>query len=438
MPCHSIKEYSALYEESAKNSIYRSVPLLEEEWKIVSDSSGYLPEENSVTVTTGISQLRTRTLEIFEHIHLSDDIRYKKGFILNAGISIWAIDFVPKQAKDHTQYLAIGGYNSTKEHYMIDEDTQTDKRYNVVQLWSFSSSPEQMKQNPKLEMCILHEYGAISDLKWAPFNAYDEKKLGIAAVLFVDGSIRILVVPHPKFMHGQEKTVKETMFLKLEASRLLLNMPKMKASCIAWGGYGRLAYGTTSGSVVVWDILGSLLQDKPKIIASIPRVSQLPIRCISWSSLFNKNLLLTSDLDGNILVHDLSDPFMTYKVFRRRTAFTCISGTGHNSGFLFSEADGMVRRNFGYDTKKSLNLTAHNGHVWAISVSPHHGIMASVSSNGNAMVKMFASDEVELTGRHKNLEYTLYRLMFDNDTQTFRYVDGIKPSVRHFCFLFCL
>ncbi|KAI8370866.1 WD40-repeat-containing domain protein [Choanephora cucurbitarum] len=429
MPYYSIKEYSDLYEEAAKSNIYSRVSTSDKEWKTASENLDCILSPNELKIVTGISTLKTHTLMAFQSIDLSKDIKYKRGFILNVGFSIWGLDFIPKVSDSAVEYLAIGGYYSTEEHHMIKEDAKKEERYNMVQIWEFPSTTNQQSQSIKLAMCILHKFGPIAELKWAPCSAYDEQKLGIVAILFVDGSIRIFVIPHPNYVRSKEGLDDDTITIQLESPRLCLETHQAHALCLSWGGQGKLACGTTSGMIVVWDILGSLLEGKPKVIVSIPNASQVAIRCISWGSLFGQNTLFSSDFDGNILLHDLDDPHMPFKMIRRRTTFTSISGTGHSYGFLFSEADGLVRRNLSYIARKAINLNAHSSHVWSISVSPHHGVMASVSSNGSAMVKMFAHDEIELTAKHKNPEYTLYKLIFDNDTQTFRFVDGIKPNL---------
>ncbi|KAI8386832.1 WD40-repeat-containing domain protein [Blakeslea trispora] len=428
MPSYSIKEHSGLYEEAAKSNLYSEVSASDKEWKAVSENLDSLLSPNELKIITGISALKTRTLKPLQSIDLSEDIKYKRGYILNAGFSVWGLDFVPKVADDTVQYLAIGGYYSTEEHHMIKEDIQENDKFNMIQIWGFSSTESQQSHPIKLEMCILHKFGPITELKWAPCNAYDERKLGIVAVLFTDGSIRIFVIPHPDYVRSKQGLVNETITIQLQNPRLLLETRQTDALCLSWGGQGKLACGTTSGAIVVWDVLGSLFEDKIKVITTISNASQAAIRCISWASLFGQNIVFSSDFDGNILLHDLDDPHIPFKIIRRRTTFTCISGTGHGYGFLFSEADGLVRRNLSYNTRKTINLNSHSSHVWSIAVSPHHGIMASVSSNGNAMVKTFVHDEIELTTKHKNPEYTLYKLIFDDDTQSFRFVDGIKPN----------
>lgn len=51
--------------------------------------------------------------------------------------------------------------------------------------------------------------------------------------------------------------------------------------------------------------------------------------------------------------------------------------------------------------RKAVALTWHNSMIWQCAVSPHHGIMASVASNGTAMVKPFAHNDIVYTQSHR-------------------------------------
>lgn len=176
---------------------------------------------------------------------------------------------------------------------------------------------------------------------------------------------------------------------------------------------------------MIWDILESLLQKQGVISVNIPNASMLAIRCIAWKSLFDEVTLLSSDTDGNVILHDLNDPFFPYKIFRVRCRgsilvytskilirhllidpYVCLCGPGFGSGFLYAESDGVVRRNMHLTIKKAASLTSHNSMVWQCAVSPHHGIMASVGSNGTAIVKPFAHDDIVYTQSHRVCMHT--------------------------------
>lgn len=188
---------------------------------VSAEISLYLPKENKVNITTGITNKKTETLQNFESVDLSQTISNKRGHVLNTGGSVWAIEFVPKKAcleHDHEQYLAVGGYNSTAEHYTFGKNLNC---HNAIQIWHCTSDTN-ASLKPKLDMCILHDFGVVMDFKWCPLSVYDEKgKLGIIAVLFSDGEVRVFVVPHPKLVREQENiSLEETLYSKLYKSYL--------------------------------------------------------------------------------------------------------------------------------------------------------------------------------------------------------------------------
>ncbi|EPB83806.1 hypothetical protein HMPREF1544_09439 [Mucor circinelloides 1006PhL] len=413
-----ITEYSELYNQYSKRNDYQKVPLLEDEWAILDDQSeieSYLPKPNTTTVSTGITNIQTKTLDNFDSIDISKCIPKKRAHIINAGGSIWGLDFVPKPSSSNSsdQYLAIGGYNTTTEHHLLWEEADMDNRLNAIQIWKCKSLIS--KFTPVLDMCILHDYGVVVDFKWCPFSVYDTKKLGILAVMFSNGIIRLFVVPHPQNMRKKGKSSqRDTVYIKAKQARLELKLPNPKSNsilCFAWGGYRKLACGTRSGCIVIWDVLESLLQKNGIISVNIPNASMLGIRCIAWRSLFDEAILLSSDTDGNVILHDLNDPCFPHKIFRVRCKIPTFVCVGQELDQVFCTQRMMVCM------------------VWQCAVNPHHGIMASAGSNGTAIVKPFAHDDIIYTQSHRPAECTLYELIFDDASKTFKYLDGFLPKI---------
>ncbi|KAI7892019.1 WD40-repeat-containing domain protein [Mucor mucedo] len=432
----TIKEYAQKYNELSNSNEFTQIPLIKNEWNILRDSAEintYMPSENCVNITTGITNFKTEAVKNFNSVDLSQSITNKRGHVLNTGGSVWALEFVPKKAcldHDHTQYLAVGGYNSVTEHHTFAESPHCR---NAIQIWQCTSDTNSSLK-PQLDMCILHDFGVVVDFKWCPSSVYDEAdKLGIMTVLFGDGQVRVFVVPHPNLVREQNNIpLEETVYILAKSPRLLLKLPRAYNMCIAWGGYDRLACGTKLGGIIVWDILKSLKSQVPIVSVNICNASLLAIKCLSWISLLNRDILISSDSDGNINLHDMNDPFIVSKIFRVRCTYICIAGTGHGSRFCFGDTDGISRINLTFQQKKSVTLTAHNCLIWSIATSPFHGIAATAASDGTLMVKPYSSEKIKFNPKHKLniLEYTLYKLIFDNDTQTFRYVDGLLPKTK--------
>lgn len=103
--------------------------------------------------------------------------------------------------------------------------------------------------------------------------------------------------------------------------RLALDVPRTKNTCFAWGGRGLLATGTKSGNIIVWNILESIAANKPIMHTNMYNASQVSIRSITWRSLFEENAIIASDMDGNINLYDLRDPFFPLKILRVRSMY---------------------------------------------------------------------------------------------------------------------
>lgn len=137
--------------------------------------------------------------------------------ILNAGSSIWGLDFAPSLHTD-TQYLAVAGYKSTTERHVlgvrqVEEEDDDPNMKGCIQIWSLpncvdkvdnsrgqksarrssSSSSVNDQQEDKneeemdegmdvdqqvaqLEVCILHEFGCVYDIKWCPYGGYESEE----------------------------------------------------------------------------------------------------------------------------------------------------------------------------------------------------------------------------------------------------------------------
>lgn len=109
-----------------------------------------------------------------------------------------------------TQYLAISGYRgSVEEHIGMNEIQPTGSYKNAIQIWKLKLSTKS-QQDPLLDVCLLHDFGVVFNLKWCPYGVYEEEtsttepaflgilpKLGILSFSCGDGTVRTVIVPHP-------------------------------------------------------------------------------------------------------------------------------------------------------------------------------------------------------------------------------------------------
>lgn len=118
---------------------------------------------------------------------IDEHFKYKKGYVINTGGSIWGLDFAPKSHTDSdpiTQYLAVAGYKgAVSEHHELDEMQATGEYKNAIQIWKLKLSTKQPAEDPILDLCLLHDFGVIHDLKWCPYGAYEDEVRGKSIVM---------------------------------------------------------------------------------------------------------------------------------------------------------------------------------------------------------------------------------------------------------------
>ncbi|KAI9246436.1 hypothetical protein BDA99DRAFT_263559 [Phascolomyces articulosus] len=160
---------------------YPTLHALADEWSIVNESEAtpYLPEPNTRKVTVGVKEQQTLELPVGASVNLYQHIPSKRGFIINLGFSVFGLEFAPKRPKvdssPHTQYLAIAGFRGAEGEHHFYKDIYPKGTYkNSIMIWRSELSVENTEMEPVLDLCLLHDYGPIKELKWCPFGAYDE------------------------------------------------------------------------------------------------------------------------------------------------------------------------------------------------------------------------------------------------------------------------
>lgn len=107
-------------------------------------------------------------------------MQYKRGHVINVGSSVWGLGFAPKNPLEEsqitTQYLAVAGYKGAEEESHHFSEVQPRGSYkNCIQLWRLELTVQgEQAVDPVLDVCILHDFGIVRDLKWCPYGAYEE------------------------------------------------------------------------------------------------------------------------------------------------------------------------------------------------------------------------------------------------------------------------
>ncbi|CAO3698895.1 unnamed protein product [Rhizopus stolonifer] len=412
-----------------------------EEWELVEESevSRYLPSRTeAVKVKIGIAKTELVELPLFGFVKMEDHFKYKKGFLLNTGGNTWGLDFVPKLASQEsdpfTQYLAVSGYKgASEEHMSLDEVQPTGTYHNCIQIWKMKLSAKQVQEDPIMDICILHDFGVIYDLKWCPYGAYEEEseqglpKLGILTVACGDSTIRTFIVPHPDAIRSDLNVDTRTLYLRVKKCRATLVNKFSTALSIDWGGHQKLASTGTGGDVTLWDMQSALTRPSEvygQFLIYSSMILDSPGKMICWHGKSKAALLLVSGLDGQVRVVDTNDPGVPFTMSRSRGPVCSVVWPGHAYMFLSAGSEDMLRATSASKSAANCHMKYSEipGFVWGLGGSEHHGHISVANATGwNITTNAYQQKKKAVS----LAMYTVFKLCYHEPTKTYTYVDGI-------------
>ncbi|OZJ06997.1 hypothetical protein BZG36_00033 [Bifiguratus adelaidae] len=429
---------------------HESIQCRLEDWHVLSEEDGktYLPDrQTAISVRIGRDPTPV-DLETLQSIALDGRVPNKRGFVINTGGSIWALDWCPKvkgqEEKMKRQYLAVAGYQGTMEENHIVGATGVGK--NAIQIWSVPTS--EGNEVPRLELCICHDFGWVWNMKWCPYGAYEVPgksdsspstiaKLGILAVAFGDGIVRLYTVPHPLNLSqtieeqygdgGMEVDApSDTLFVSCPKSLVELGKPKPCQWTLCWAGVNRLLTGDVYGRVFLWDIeRASRNNDDHPQPTFMVQAHEGCVRSIAVNCLRDPVYFTTAGFDGKVVVFDMRDPWTPMIVSRQRTLQHTVAWPTRADKIAAMTQDESIKKIFltpGPMCKASITLVSMDGVTWMLASAQRHCYVAGVTNTGLLRMVNFYRD------RNKYwlpVSVTLYKLEYNRSTSTFRYVDAI-------------
>ncbi|KAJ3180634.1 hypothetical protein HK101_009949 [Irineochytrium annulatum] len=347
---------------------------------------------------------------------VSDCYKDNRGrFILNAGGSVWGLDWA-NGIENGNQYLAVAGYRgNAEEHNVLGvRQTEPDQLRGYIQIWGAGAAvtdgheSEESKEVPTLEMMLLHDYGCVYDLRWAPWGAYESvehfkkddaappdalPRLGLLAVCFGDGTMRVLNIPHPSALRQKVRVPPNAcLTVRIRKNLFRAQHPQSLLHRVAWGSFDCLATGGIDGNITVWSLKDALLgitheeplrkspadmdidvdvgvdnsralqrmHLKPAPIYTVPipivtfRAHDSSVRDVRWSDSTLVRIedgvppkpptdILSCGSDGRFVVHDLRDPWTRLQIYRARAIIQSIAWAPAANGLVFTDSDNGVR-----------------------------------------------------------------------------------------------
>ncbi|KAF8945084.1 hypothetical protein BGZ47_003269 [Haplosporangium gracile] len=444
--------------EYLTTTVYSNITSNIKDFRVITEPSD-LDEYFPVLATTKIHtreqdiDMRTMTAKYMESTKQTGINDY---YILNAGFSVWALDWCPlpshvKSPKGNIDYVAIGGFPDTAENCIARDQLyplgKQDSHPNMIQIWSMNCNTNdqgELQGNPEtyLSLCILHSYGAVLDLKWCPTGGLmdagsssgDLTRLGILAAVFSDGSIRIFSVPEPKSLRAHlgirnlEDSSPEPVYIEFPEPFATIRMGDICFMCINWGTSERLAAGLTNGTIAVWDMKLLLSQTKETLAEKdseyldpihLPQVHDVSVRCVDWLRSVDPAevpwILASSGYDGRIRYTDLHDIYVQIDI---KTILGVPMASLFNSwaeAIVYCDFDFGGKMDQLYLESRGFRLFNAKGTIWDFSSSDYQPFVAAAISDGRVKISNPAYKAKRGYGMIQNNLYQVQENTMDAD-----------------------
>ncbi|KAI9137403.1 WD40-repeat-containing domain protein [Paraphysoderma sedebokerense] len=324
----------------------------------------------------------------------------------------------------------------------------------IIQIWHLgdgvtNSTIDSEMQKPKLDLCLVHDWGVCLDLKWWPIGLYHDPRtnattsnengtsdgqlneelgsIGILGGTFADGSFRLFVVPHPERVREKLKVTSdnEPCFVRIKKVLLDATLPDSTYSKFNFGGLFRIAVGASNGFISIFSLLSASNTSSPKPEIYFPAHDSC-VRDIFFGhggSPSEGNQLISCGLDGKLLFWDLSDLFVPVQLHRTRAFLMSCNWPVSFDVWVLADSENTVRyMRFSGDEMATHVLLGHKGCVWSLATSLYHPFLASASADGSIRVINLNKGRSRF---YTPVYNTLYELDYDKERQLLKMTDAV-------------
>nr|XP_022919148.1 uncharacterized protein LOC111427997 isoform X1 [Onthophagus taurus] len=203
----------------------------------------------------------------------------------------------PHTHLNENQILSISVLNPEKSY--LKTINHYDK--SLIQFWNFGplKNGENSKFKPKLEFCLGHKYGLITNLEWCPSGYYDPfknndevQRLGLIAVATGDKFVYIYSICQPRQKSGKlfekKPLVKLSLTKSVDANIGEIEFFPTKTSWTKAKGHKYIAVGYSNGIVAIFSLEKMFIEEV-----------LYPLKCFSAECESISALLLTHHSNGN-------------------------------------------------------------------------------------------------------------------------------------------
>lgn len=225
---------------------------------------------------------------------------------------------------------------------------------------------------PRLEMLLLHTFGNAWRAEWCPHGAYDDvqnqpalpdgvlPRIGLLAVLFDDGCLRVFAVPRPMSVRQNLQIFDLATPVTLLLEPVWTGRMPSKITSFAWSTdaeHRYIAAGCVDGTIAVWDLAMALSGDaaipQPSLVNTVDGAPVVLhqhnncVRSIAWMPVQEgsdgPSHLASASQDGRVVIHDLRVPKNTYLMLRSLGFMCDIIWPRSLNAVVWSSPDNTVR-----------------------------------------------------------------------------------------------
>lgn len=172
----------------------------------------------------------------------------KRGYTINTGIPVWALDFLPQPPSPETpqtQYIAIAGHPSPESRPKL---YNRDSSPNAIQLWAVAPHSTSSEGISYLATLICHSWGSCWGLKFCPYGAHGDGRVGLLAGVFGDGIVRVIDI-RDEWLGTADGTVNISVS---EAAWQYSFGDDLLGTCVAWKSHTEIIIGCSNGKFILF------------------------------------------------------------------------------------------------------------------------------------------------------------------------------------------
>ncbi|KAL1311224.1 hypothetical protein AAFC00_001415 [Neodothiora populina] len=338
--------------------------------------------------------------------NMQDPKSLRDGWIINLGQKVQSLDWAPNH-EGSQQFLVVSTIPIVETRTgEVPYKTSSAPAFTAqapfkssFQVWEFASAADgrvSIQRPPRLRKVICTEFGNIKSMKWCPaprkFDTASQEldlNVGLLAILFGDGSIRVIDV-------SVSRSTTETEYVHVQNTAFATRPPNTICTCFAWLSTNSIVAGCANGTLGVWNIATSITATpgtpivdfaEPVIYAALATTYVLSVVSCSPS---RPNIVVATTMAGHLYTIDLMDlstnttfsPAATIRSTRSRMGRSVL--VWHDWSQMVLSADDNftlvaypLRRIF-----RQIGCTRYKSPVLAVAVSPVHPFVLAAGVGG--------------------------------------------------------